>query len=143
MRTNESVTGILIDSDGQQVFDTDLDGTVDAERVESVKVNTAQFDPEKFQHLAVWFRTADDGTVTMKVFFKPGTGPINTAEDADLVSAISFRVITDNSAKLLEHGSLAITANSRAYPEVIHSDIAAFRLFAPTPAVFPSLAGEQ
>ena len=29
---------------------------------------------EKFT-LAVWFQTADDGTVTMKVFFKPGRDP--------------------------------------------------------------------
>jgi hypothetical protein len=65
--------------------------------------------------------------------------PANT----DLISATSFRIITDNPAKLLEHGSLAIAANSRANPEVIHNDVAAFRLFAPTPAVFPSVAGEQ
>lgn len=139
----QSFTAFLNDSEGTQIFDKDLDGTPDTERVDTEKTNTAQLDPEKFQHLAVWFQTADDGTITMKVFFKAGTGSINTAEDTDLVSATSFRIITDNPAKLLEHGSLAIAANSRANPEVIHNDVAAFRLFAPTPAVFPSLAGEQ
>ena len=139
----QSFAAFLNDSEGTQIFDKDLDGTPDAERVDTEKTNNAQLDPEKFQHLAVWFQTADDGTVTMKVFFKAGTGAINTAEDTDLVSATSFRIITDNPAKLLEHGSLAVAANSRANPDTIHNDVAAFRLFAPTPTVFPSLGGEQ
>jgi hypothetical protein len=139
----QSVVAFLNDSEGQTVFDTDLEGTADAERVDTRKVNSAQFDPEKFQHLAVWFKTADDGTVTMKVFFKLGAGPINTAEDADLVSATSFRIITDQSSKLLQEGPLAIAAHSRNQPELIHNDVAAFRLFAPTPAIFPGLTTEQ
>jgi hypothetical protein len=138
-----SVIAFLNDSEGQQVFDTDLDGTADAERVDTAKVNSAAFDPEKFQHLAIWFQTTDDGTVTMKVFFKVGGGPINTAEDVDLVSSTSFRILTDQSSKLLQHDSLAIAANSRSNPEVIHNDVAAFRLFAPAPAVFPGLTAEQ
>jgi hypothetical protein len=137
---DQSIVAFLNDSEGQQVFDTDLDGAGDAERVDTIKVNPAQLDPQKFQHLAIWFQTADDGTVTVKVFFKTGPGPINTAEDVDIVSATSFRIITDQPGKLLEHGSLTIGANSRGYPEIIQNDIAAFRLFAPAPAVFPSLA---
>jgi hypothetical protein len=140
---DQSVIAFLNDSEGQQVFDTDLDGAADTDRVDTAKVNSAQFEPEKFQHLAIWFQTADDGTVTMKVFFKVGAGPINTAEDADLVSATSFRIITDQPSKLLQHDSLAIAAHSRNQPELIHNDVAAFRLFAPAPAVFPDLGGEQ
>jgi hypothetical protein len=140
---DQSIAAFLNDSEGQKVFDTDLDGAGDAERVDTVKVNLAPLDPQKFQHLAVWFQTAEDGTVTMKVFFKPGAGSINTAEDTDLVSSTSFRIITDQSGKLLHNGSLAIGANSRANPEIIQNDIAAFRLFAPAPAVFPSLSGEM
>jgi hypothetical protein len=138
---DQSIVAFLNDSEGQQVFDTDLDGAGDAERVDTIKVNSAQLDPQKFQHLAIWFQTAEDGTVTMKVFFKGGPGPINTAEDVDLLSTASFRIITDQPGKLLESGSVAIGANSRANPEIIQNDIAAFRLFAPTPAIFPSLAG--
>ena len=139
----ESVIAFLNDSEGKQIFDTDLDGTADAERVDTASVNFAQFDPEKFQHLAVWFQTGEDGTVTMKVFFKAGTGSINTGEDADLVSTVSFRIITGESTKLLEPGSVTIAANSRSTPEVVHNDIAAFRLFAPAPVVFPGLAGDM
>ena len=138
-----SIIAFLNDSEGQQVFDNDLDGAADADRVDTAKVNSAQFDSEKFQHLAIWFQTADDGTVTMKVFFKIGADPINTAEDVDLVSSTSFRILTDQSSKLLQHESLAIAANSRSNPEVIHNDVAAFRLFAPAPATFPGLTGEQ
>jgi hypothetical protein len=138
-----SVIAFLNDPEGQQVFDTDLDGAADAERVDTVKVNSAQFNPEKFQHLAIWFQTADDGTVTMKIFFKMGAGSINTAEEVDLVSSTSFRILTDQASKLLQHESLAIAANSRGNPEMIHDDVAAFRLFAPAPAVFPGLTGEE
>lgn len=140
---DQSIIAFLNDSEGQQIFDTDLDGAGDVERVDTAKVNSVQLDPEKFQHLAVWFQTTDDGTVTMKVFFKAGTGSINTGEDTDLVSTATFRVLTDQATKLLEHGSLAIAANSRANPETIHNDVAAFRLFAPAPAIFPNLVGEQ
>jgi hypothetical protein len=140
---DQSVIAFLNDSEGQQVFDTDLDGAADADRVDTVKINSAQFEPEKFQHLGIWFQTADDGTVTMKVFFKLGAGAINTAEDVDLVSSGSFRILTDQSSKLLQHDSLAVAANSRSNPELIHNDVAAFRLFAPAPAIFPSLTGEQ
>ena len=136
---DQTIIAFLNDSEGKDIFDSDLDGTVDAQRVDTIKVNPVQLDPEKFHHLAVWFQTADDGTVTMKVFFKPGAGSINTAEDVDLVSAASFRIITDQAAKLLEQGSLAIGANSRANPDFIHNDVAAFRIFSPTPAVFPGL----
>lgn len=138
-----SVIAFLNDSEGQQVFDTDVDGAADADRVDTAKVNPVQFDPEKFQHLAIWFQTTDDGTVTMKVFSKVGAGPIDTAEDVDLVSSTSFRILTDQSSKLLQHESLAIAANSRSNPELIHNDVAAFRLFAPAPAIFPGLTGEQ
>jgi hypothetical protein len=139
----ESVIAFLNDSQGQQVFDTDLDGTADAERVDTTKANSVQFDAEKFQHLAVWFQTAEDGTVTMKVFFKSGVGPIETADDSDLVSSASFRIITAESSKLLEHGRLTIGANSRENPTTAQADVAAFRLFAPAPPVFPNLAGEK
>ena len=139
----ESVIAFLNDSQGQQVFDTDLDGTADAERVDTTKTNSVQFDAEKFQHLAVWFQTAEDGTVTMKVFFKSGVGPIETADDSDLVSSASFRIITAESSKLLEHGRLTIGANSRENPTTAQADVAAFRLFAPAPPVFPNLAGEK
>ncbi len=66
-----------------------------------------------------------------------------SGEDADLVSMGSFRVITEDSTKLFEHSSLTIKPYSRSSPEVVHNDIAAFRLFAPAPAVFPDLAGEK
>ncbi len=46
-------------------------------RVDTTFVNPAEFDPEKFQHLAVWFQTEEDGTVTLKVFFKVGASWIN------------------------------------------------------------------
>jgi hypothetical protein len=111
--------------------------------VNTTFVNSAEFDPEKFQHLAVWFQTGEDGTVTTKVFFKEGAGPINTGEDADLASMATFRIITDDSNKLFDQGSLGIGPISRRNPEVIHYDIAAFRIFKPAPAVFPDLAGEK
>lgn len=41
------------------------------------------------------------------------------------------------------HGSLVLAANSRNQPEVVYSDIAAFRLFTPAPVVFPDRAGEK
>jgi hypothetical protein len=105
-------------------------------------VNVAEFDPEKFQHFAIWFKTAEDGTVTLKVFFKAGNASINTGEDADLVSACSFRIITEDSKKLFDPGSLVIGPSSRRHPEVIQDDVAAFRLFAPAPTVFPELPNE-
>ena len=138
-----TVIAFLNDPEGQLIFDTDLDGTGDAARVDSTLVNPAEFDPEKFQHLAVWFQTTEDGTVTLKVFFKPGTGSIKTGDEADLVSTSSFRIITEDGKKLLDQGSLTIAPNSRNRPEVVHNDVAAFRLFAPAPAVFPNLAGEN
>ena len=101
-----SVVAMLNDEKGELIFDTDLDGAADAARVNTTFANSAEFDPENFQHLAVWFQTAEDGTVTLKVFFKAGAGSINTGEDVDLVSTGSFRVITEDSTKLFEHGSL-------------------------------------
>ena len=138
-----SVIAFLNNEKGELIFDTDLDGAADAARVDTTFVNPAEFDPEKFQHLAVWFQTEEDGTVTLKVFFKVGADSINAGEDADLVSMGSFRVITEDSTKLFEHSSLTIKPYSRSSPEVVHNDIAAFRLFAPAPAVFPDLAGEK
>ena len=139
----EASVARLDDEKGELIFDTDLDGAADAVRVNTTFVNSAEFDPEKFQHLAVWFQTGEDGTVTLKVFFKEGAGSINTGEDADLASMATFRIITDDSNKLFDHGSLAIGPSSRRNPEVIHNDIAAFRLFKPAPAVFPDLTGER
>jgi len=138
-----SVIARLDDEKGELIFDTDLDGAADAVRVDTTFVNPAEFDPEKFQHLAVWFQTGEDGTVTLKVFFKVGAASINTGEDADLASMATFRVITQDSTKLFENGSLVFGANSRNQPEVVHNDIAAFRLFTPAPAVFPDLPGEK
>jgi hypothetical protein len=135
-----TVIAILDDEKNELVFDTDLDGAADAERVTTTFVNPGYFDPERFQHLAIWFHTREDGTVTLKVFFKVGAGSINTGEDVDLVSMGSFRIITEDSSKLFDHGSLVLAASSRNQPEVIHNDIAAFRLFTPAPAAFPELA---
>ncbi len=137
----KSVIAMLYDQEERSIFDTDLDGSADAAKVESSLVNQAEFDPEKFQHLAIWFQTAEDGTVTMKVFSKVGSGSINTAEDTDLVSKATFRIITDDTAALFEQGSLAIRPNSRSFPDVVRTDLAAFRIFAPAPTVFPNLAG--
>ena len=139
----KSVIAILNDPQERQIFDTDLDGSADAARVESALVNQILLDPERFQHLAIWFQTAEDGTITMKVFCKAGAGPINTAEDTDLVSKGTFRIITDDTTALFEQGSLAIGPNSRNFPDIVHTDIAAFRIFAPAPDVFPDLAGKK
>jgi hypothetical protein len=139
----KSVIAILNDPQERQIFDTDLDGSADAARVESALVNQILLDPERFHHLAIWFQTAEDGTITMKVFCKGGAGPINTAEDTDLVSKGTFRIITDDTTALFEQGSLAIGPNSRNLPDIVHTDIAAFRIFAPAPDVFPDLAGKK
>ena len=98
----KSVIAILYDQQERQIFDTDLDGSADATRVESALVNQILLDPDKFQHLAIWFQTAEDGTTTMKVFCKAGAGPINPAEDTDLASKATFRIITDDAKALLE-----------------------------------------
>ena len=71
---DETVIAFLNDPEEQQIFDTDLDGTADTERVDTTKANSVQFDSEKFQHLAVWFQTAEDGTVTMKGLLQAGNG---------------------------------------------------------------------
>ena len=139
----KSVIAILYDQQERQIFDTDLDGSADATRVESALVNQILLDPEKFQHLAIWFQTAEDGTTTMKVFCKAGAGPINPAEDTDLASKVTFRIITDDAKALLEQGSIAIGPNSRNFPDIVHTDIAAFRIFAPAPDVFPDLEGKK
>ena len=139
----ETIVANLVDEKDETIFDTDLDGATDATRVKTSFVKTAPIDPEVVYHLAVSFETTEDGVVTLKVFLKAGHGAINSKEDEDLVSQASFSVINEDSEKTLQNGSFSIGANSRSSPAKVILDLAGFRIFKPTPAIFPDISGKQ
>ena len=137
-----TVAALLVDEKEEMIFDTDLDGAADATRVKTSAVKPAPIDPEVAYHLAVSFETTDAGVVTAKVFLKAGHGAINTEEDEDLVSQVSFSVIDADPEKTLQSGSFSIGANSRSSPAKVILDLAAFRIFKPAPAIFPDISGK-
>lgn len=137
-----SIAASFSDGKGETSFDTDLDGTADASGVKTSFVNAAPIDPEAPYHLAISFKTADTGVVTVMVFLKAGNGTIDTREDTDLVSKGEF-VITVDSEKSLKNGDFSIGADSRSSPERAIVDIAAFRVFRPAPAIFPDISGKE
>jgi hypothetical protein len=106
-------------------------------------VKGAPIDPDAPYHLALAFETADTGVVSLKVFLRPGTGAIDTKQTEDLVSQVSFSVITQDPETLLEGGSFSIGAMSRTSPAKTFLDIAAFRIFIPSPAIFPDISGKE
>jgi hypothetical protein len=138
-----TVIAVIGDEKRTTSFDTDLDGTADAHRVSTSFVKAAPIDAEAPYHLALAFETADNGVTTLKVFLKPGTGAIDTKQDEDLVSKVSFSVITQDPETLLEGGSFSIGAMSRTSPAKTILDLAAFRIFVPSPAVFPDISGKE
>jgi hypothetical protein len=138
-----SIVAILTDDRNESLFDTDLDGAADANRVKTESVNAAPIDPETVYHLAITWETDDTGTVTAKVFLKQGNAAINTKEDVDLVSQGTFRVITEDAEKVLQKGTISIGADSRSSPTKAILDLAAFRIFKPAPAVFPDSSGGE
>jgi hypothetical protein len=138
-----SVVAVLSDDKNETLFDTDQDGSADANRAKTEFVKAAPIESEVPYHLAITLETSDAGVVTMKVFLKQGTGAINTKQDEDLVSQGSFSVITDNADKVLYDGAISIGANSRTSPTRAILDLAAFRIFQPAPAVFPDVSGKE
>ena len=139
----KSVNALFTNDKDGDLFDTDLDGTADANRVMTSSVNSAQIDSEAVYHLAVSFQTAETGVVTVKVFLQAGNGAIDTREDTDLVSKGEFSVVTDESDKSLKKGEFNIGADSRSGPERAILDLAAFRIFRPAPAIFPDISGNE
>lgn len=138
-----SVIAIFTDDKNESLFDTDLDGTADANRAKTEPVNAAPIDPEVPYHLAITLETADAGVVTAKVFLKQGNTAINTKEDVDLVSQTKFSVITEDGDKVLQRGTISIGADSRSSPSKAILDLAEFRIFRPAPAVFPDSSGKE
>ncbi|HEY5707174.1 MAG TPA: hypothetical protein VIS96_16560 [Terrimicrobiaceae bacterium] len=136
------IAATLSDGKDEVVFDVDLDGAADANRVKTTSLKPAPIGPEA-SHLAIALQTADTGVVTLKVFFKAGTGPIDTREDTDLVSKAEFSLISTDSAKSLKDGDFAIGAESRSSPERVVLDLAAVRIFKPAPAIFPDISGKE
>jgi hypothetical protein len=146
---------IIVESDGGTIvasfsdgkdeasFDTDLDGTADASRVQTSSVKAAPIDPDTAYHLAISFQTAETGVITAKVFVKPGVSAINSSEDTDLVSMAEFSIITADNEKSLKDGDFPIKADSRTSPQVAVLDLAAFRIFKPAPAIFPDISGKE
>jgi hypothetical protein len=138
-----SIAASFSDGKGETVFDTDLDGTADASGVKTSFVNAAPIDPEAPYHLAISFKTADTGVVTVRVFLQAGYGAIDTREDTDLVSKGEFSVVTDDSEKSLKNGDFSLGVDSRSSPERAILDLAAFRIFRPAPAIFPDISGKE
>jgi hypothetical protein len=138
-----SMIATLVDDKQGTIIDTDGDGTADATRVSTSPVKPAPIDPEAPYHLAIAFETGDSGVVTAKVFLKPGTGPIDTKQDEDLVSQATFSVITEDSETSLHNGSFSIGTISRTDPAKAILDLAAFRIFVPAPAIFPDISGKE
>ena len=135
-----TIIATIVDDKEDKIFDTDFDGVADATRVSTLFVKGAPIDPEAPYHLAIAFETADSGVVTVKVFVKAGTGPIDTKQDEDMVSQTSFTALTEDPEKVLHGGSFSIGAISRTSPAKVILDLAAFRIFKPAPAIFPDVS---
>ena len=135
-----TIIATIVDEKEDKIFDTDFDGVADATRVSTLFVKGAPIDPEAPYHLAIAFETADSGVVTVKVFVKAGTGPIDTKQDEDMVSQTSFTALTEDPEKVLHGGSFSIGAISRTSPAKVILDLAAFRIFKPAPAIFPDVS---
>jgi hypothetical protein len=138
-----TIAATLVDEKDGTVFDNDLDGVADATWAKTLFLKDAPIDPETVYHLAVSFETTDAGVVTAKVFLKAGNGAINSKEDEDLVSQGSFSVISEDPEKTLKNSSFSIGAHSRSSPAKVILDLAAFRIFKPSPAIFPDISGKQ
>ena len=136
------ITATLWDHKKEAIFDTDLDGSANADRVEANLVNSGVIDPGVLYHMAAVFRSAPDGTVTFKIFLKTGDGAINTEDESALVCKAAFRVLSENPGKCLAEDTIRLFPHSRVPPLRVSFDLAAFRIFKPAPKVIPDLAGK-
>ncbi len=127
------------EDDDNVVFDTDLDGEADEARAETTLVNAVPIGTDPY-HLAVTFQTDDEGTVTVRVYVKQGSGEIHTESEDNLASEGRFRILSkDEGLKFTEKFKLGPQSRQRADEIVL--DLAAFRIFDTTPKVFPALPG--
>lgn len=128
-------------------FDTDLDGKADARQVSTLEsragATTTPIESGKSYHAAVAFATAPDGVTTMRVFLKEGLGAIDTTKPDDLNGEVTFRIL--NAGGKLKNGLPAEKILFGTFPTrtvfgmTFTIDLAAFRIFKPTPGVFPGL----
>lgn len=89
-------------------------------------------------HAAVVFRTDADGWTTLQIFLKKGTGPIAYADGDGLNSSIEAFKVAGKLDGGDPSGKIALNLARIELPQ--HMDLAAFRIFSPSPETVPAAA---
>ncbi len=135
---------------GANHFDTDLDGSGDADQISTQNsasgAGSKPVESGKIYHAAVSFATDAEGIATMKVFLKEGLGAIDTAKTDDLTGEARFRLLNVGGKLLNGFPKDKIVLGTFPTRPVsgmdFDMDFAAFRIFIPAPEVFPGLTEE-
>ncbi len=102
--------------------------------------NPVPLESGELYHLAVLFKTAADGVVTIEVYVEKGVGDIHPDATTGLNTSVDFK-ITKPAAESPVVGRSTLTLGAQEFAQTL--DLALFRIYAPAPKVFPGLAAKK